>query len=104
MATSKIYAMTSLNEAFPFVIIEAMQSGLPVVAFDVRVGPRSLITPGKDGFLIKDGDIAAFAERLEYLMNNTSIREKMSEQAYIDSLRYTKDEVIKKWIEILKIK
>lgn len=101
MAKSKIYALPSRKESFGFVIIEAMQNFLPVVAFDARTGPATIIENEKDGFLVSDGDIKKFAEKLKFLMQNENARQKFAQNAWQKSLRYTEKAVIKKWDEIL---
>ena len=82
MNESKIYAMPSYTEAFPFTLVEAMQNKLPAVSFDVRIGPRVLIENGKSGFLVNDGDIDAFADKLLLLMENESLLAEFSLNAH----------------------
>lgn len=101
MAKSKIYAMTSYSEAFPFVLIEGMQSAMCPIAFDVRVGPRSMIKNGYNGFLIEDGNNKLYARKLEELILNDALRNVMAENAYKKSLDYVKEKVIHQWIDIL---
>lgn len=38
MMTSSVYAMTSISEAFPFVLLEAMENYLPIVAYECSGG------------------------------------------------------------------
>lgn len=102
MQKSKAYLMTSYTEAFPFVLIEAMSSGLPIVAYDVRVGPRAMITENENGNLILDGDEEAFSKKLETILNNEAIFEKMSRSSLNKATCFTEDVVIKQWIEVLE--
>lgn len=101
MAKSKIYAMTSYSEAFPFVLIEGMQSAMCPIAFDVRVGPRSMIKNGYNGFLIEDGNHELYARKLEELMLNDTLRNTMAKNAYKKSLDYIKENVIHQWMDIV---
>jgi len=78
---SSIYVSTSYSEGFPNVIGEAMSAALPVVAFDCVAGPSEMITDGEDGFLIKVNDYSSFRERLEQLMDDKMLREKIGAKA-----------------------
>ena len=100
MKKASIFAMTSYSEAFPFVLIEAMSKGLPVVAFDVRVGPRAIVDHNKDGFLVDDGDLAQFAEYVSMLISNKNQWAKLSTNALDKSKIFTEKSVIKKWIDL----
>lgn len=49
---AKIYAMTSLYEGLPMVLIESQSFGIPSVAYDCPTGPAEIITDNVNGFLI----------------------------------------------------
>ena len=101
MNESKIYLMTSYTEAFPFTLIEAMQNYLPIISFDVRTGPHSLIKNFENGFLIKDGDNDAFVKQLILLMQNDSIIKQLGINAENMSKMYSETNIMKLWQNIL---
>ncbi len=101
MCRAGVYAMTSSSEGFSFVVLEAQSCYLPSVAFDVRVGPPFLITDGKDGFIVPEGDDAAFARRLEQLMRDDELRRAMGKAARVRSLDFSADKIARLWYEIL---
>lgn len=98
---SKIYVMTSLQEALPMVLIESISKGTPVVAYDVRVGPRAIIKEGYNGFLIKENDIEGFIKKMNFLIKENNVYSIMSKNA-IDSANIFSEENLKNiWTEIL---
>ncbi len=97
MKKSRLFVMTSLSEGLPFVLIEAMAQGLPAVAYDVRVGPRAIITDGENGFLIPDNDAKAFAAKVQLLVEDTVLREQMSKAAEQRAADFTEDAILEKW-------
>lgn len=101
MRKSKAYLMTSFTEVFPFVLIEAMSAGLPIVAYDVRVGPRVMIQDGVNGYLIENGDSDTFAEKLTYILNEEQVFQNMSKESIKKTKEYTEEVVIEDWIRIL---
>lgn len=102
MQQSKVYVMTSKTEAFPFVLIEAMSSGLPVIAYDVRVGPAAIIHDNRDGYLVPDGDEKIFIDRLERLLMDDKKWHEMSQKAQETAQQFSEKNVMKKWIKILE--
>jgi glycosyltransferase involved in cell wall biosynthesis len=58
-----------VEDNLPNVILEAMASGLPVLAFDTG-GVGDMITEGVTGHLIRRGDVTHFAERLVLLLRD----------------------------------
>ncbi|MBD5434579.1 MAG: glycosyltransferase family 4 protein [Treponema sp.] len=101
MRKSKIYTLTSYSESFSLVTLEAMQNKLPVVAFDVRTGPRNIIKNTETGYLVKDGNIDAYSEKIMFLMKNEGIRQKMGMSAFAHSNNFLKENVMKKWYELI---
>jgi glycosyltransferase involved in cell wall biosynthesis len=58
-------------------ILEAMQSGVPVLATDIA-GNRDLIVPGETGFLYRRGDLATLARRTQQILNNKDLYIRLS--------------------------
>lgn len=63
LAGFDVFAMSSLKEGLPYVVLEAMSAGLPVVATDSS-GVESLVRTGVNGVVVPRGDDAALAEAL----------------------------------------
>jgi glycosyltransferase involved in cell wall biosynthesis len=74
-----------------------MSCGLPVVAFDCPIGPRAIINPNENGFLIQDGNFDDFAEKLELLMQNSSKRIEMGTFAKKSVSKYNLDVIMEQW-------
>jgi glycosyltransferase involved in cell wall biosynthesis len=64
-----VYALTSAYEGIPRVLYEAGSAALPVVAFDV-MGVNEAIRDGENGYLIHDGDLDGFADRIVELLDD----------------------------------
>lgn len=99
-AESSIYALSSRFEGFGMVIIEAMNCGVPVVSFACPYGPRYIITNGKDGFLVKDGDTGQLAEHICYMIEHPEERIQMGKNAIETAKKYSIEEIGKQWTEL----
>lgn len=52
--------LTSDHEGFPMVLIEAIMRGVPLIAMDCDFGPREVIQPGVNGWLVPFDDLDGF--------------------------------------------
>jgi len=75
-----IYLNTSVHEGIPMSILEAMASGVPVVAPDVG-GIGEIITHGMDGYLIPTRNPEDFARCLVALCESRALRRQVAEHA-----------------------
>jgi glycosyltransferase involved in cell wall biosynthesis len=64
-----IFAFSTMYENFPFAVLEALSSGLPVVTTDVG-GIPELVVDGQNGFLVKPFDAQGLAERILFLLES----------------------------------
>ncbi len=88
LKTADIFIITSLNEGFGRVIVEAMAAGLPVIATDVG-GISEIITNKKNGFLVPSGNAQMMANKLIELTKNQALYRKISQQNIIDAKAYS---------------
>lgn len=68
-----LLALTSHNEASPVSILEALSSGVPVVASEVGSVPETVI-PGETGLLFQAGDTAGFTTAAIQLLQDGPLR------------------------------
>jgi glycosyltransferase involved in cell wall biosynthesis len=66
---SHLLAFPSVNEGLSRVLLEAMSSGLPVVATELS-GAKDCVTPGVDGTIVPARDPEALAEAILFHYNN----------------------------------
>lgn len=96
-ASSSICVLTSIFEGFSLVILEAMQHGLPCISFDCPYGPKNLIDNEKSGYIIENGNINLFADRLRFLMEQPELRKQFGIAAINKSKSYHVDTIMKQW-------
>src|SRR5690606_12347751 len=64
MAGAAAFALSSVSEGLPTVLIEAIEAGLPVVSTDCVSGPREILAHTQAGQLVPVGDHEAMARAL----------------------------------------
>ena len=83
LQNSDVFALTSLWEGMPNVMIESMACMCPVVSFNCPSGPDEIISkPGENGILVDVGDIEGFSNALIKLLQDERYHLKVSEAAY----------------------
>jgi glycosyltransferase involved in cell wall biosynthesis len=78
MAAFDIFVLPSLSEAFPYVLLEALSLGLPVISTDVG-GVSELVHEGCNGFVTKKSAPREMATALRKLLVDVGLRSKMGE-------------------------
>ncbi len=100
LLNSSILAFPSRYEGFGLVLTEAMECGVPCVAFDCECGPAEIIKHQEDGLLIKSEDIKAFADALIILITDSSLRQQMGTRAKINVGRFKEDRIMRSWVAL----
>lgn len=100
MAESKIFCLTSVNEPFGLVLIEAMFNSCVLLAYDCEHGPAEIINQN-NGFLIPLHDENCYVEVLRDLISNPGLIKKINRSVYQDAKKWQKRGGLKQWEEIL---
>lgn len=87
-ASSDIFFNTSITETFGNVTLEAMCSGVPAVCADAS-GSHSLVMNGETGYLVEPGNVIAFADRIEALIRDDTLRQAMAAASRQASEKYS---------------
>jgi phosphatidylinositol alpha-mannosyltransferase len=82
------------GESFGIVLLEAMASGKPVVAFD-NEGYREVVDDGIQGFLVERKNVRKLASSINHLVQNPFLRMKMGEEGRKKALNYSWSAVAK---------
>ena len=80
LARAWVLVVPSPSEGQPWVILEAMSAGTPVVATDTGAIPET-VADGQSGFVVAVGDREALARSITVLLENTPLRERMSRES-----------------------
>ncbi|PVX24754.1 MAG: hypothetical protein CW691_06585 [Candidatus Bathyarchaeum sp.] len=77
-ATSDIFVLPAIYENFPFAILEAQSTALPVISTKVGGIPEFLVD-NKNGFLIDPGDPQQLTQKVLALLQDTNRAKEMGE-------------------------
>lgn len=100
-SAADVCVVPSHHESFGLVAVEAMASGTPVVASRVG-GLTSTIRDGETGYLIPWLCPEPFAERIDLLLENESLRRSLGEAAREQVTRFRWENVVAAMIEEYK--
>ncbi len=91
------------NEGHPGSVIEALMAGLPVIASNLS-GVDEVIRHNVNGLLVEPGDRKQLANAMQKLLNNSELRNQLSDQALESSKEFDAQYVLPKLAEALGIK
>src|SRR5205085_12319852 len=95
-----LFVLPSRSEAFPNALIEAMASGLPVVATDVG-GIPEVVRPGINGQLVPPDDVGALADAVLALMDDPAGAAALGQAARAEVERhYTIDRMVERFEQL----
>lgn len=97
-----IYALTSLQEGLPTVLLEAMLHGIPCVSFDIETGPDEIIIDGENGYLVPAFSVEKYAEALMKLMESEERRKLFSHNTSNSLCNFILNESVEAWHNVLK--
>lgn len=97
---AKIFVLPSNYEGMPNSLIEAMCLGLPVISTKVS-GAEELIEDGKNGLLIDINDKEQLVNKLELLLSDEELRNKLAKNATKLANELSVDKISKLWIDCI---
>lgn len=101
LAAADIFCLPSHFEGLPMSVIEAMMTGLPVVATGIR-GPREQVRDGETGLLVPPASVEPLAAALRRLAADPSLRARMGAAGRALALeRFDEGKVVGRTLDLL---
>jgi N-acetylglucosaminyldiphosphoundecaprenol N-acetyl-beta-D-mannosaminyltransferase len=99
---SSIYLMTSFEESFGIVLIEAGSFGVPSIAFSSAQGARQIIKNNESGYLIANRDKEKMAHKVIELYNDKKKLQEFGRASKNIAQNFSFSNIKIKWLEFLK--
>ncbi|WP_445526204.1 glycosyltransferase [Streptomyces cyslabdanicus] len=100
LRASCVFVQSSRGEGFPLVLLEAMATGVPCVAFDCAPGVREIVAHEENGLLARPGNTSELARHLVRLMSDEQLRDTMGDQALRSVRRFDPDVITGRWEDL----
>jgi glycosyltransferase involved in cell wall biosynthesis len=98
MARARVFALSSVLEGLPGVLIQALACGCPVVATDCPSGPYEILEGGRYGELVPMRDPAALAAALGRALDGSPDREALRQRSEM----FAAERVVAVHLEVLE--
>jgi len=117
VARANIFMMASRSEGFPNVLAEALICGVPCIAADCTSGPREILAPdsaqdqqmcvgdgvewAQFGALVAVGDVKAFAQAVEHLMNHPQQRQVYAQLGRKRGQNFNSEAIVQQYEQVV---
>jgi glycosyltransferase involved in cell wall biosynthesis len=101
MGKSDIFALSTKREGFPYVLLEAIRAGLPVVSSDAKYGPSEILNGGEFGILVPVGDINALSNALIKLLKDKKLYNYYVHKSRERSKDFSEEKMLKSYSRML---
>lgn len=94
---AQLFVDTSVIDAQPLSMAEALEHGVPVVSFNYSYGPAELIKPGINGELVPTNDGHKMVKSIVNLLTKPAELQKLSDGAYANLTEIDNQATWKQW-------
>jgi glycosyltransferase involved in cell wall biosynthesis len=103
MSRADVFALSSEEEAFGLVLVEAMACGLPIVATDaIAGGPRSILSDNQYGLLVPNRDVDALTDALVKVLTLSDLRNQLVTAGTERCQAFAPDKIANQWLTFLE--
>lgn len=101
LRTKSIFILASRFEGCPNSLIEAMSQGCACIVTDCAGGAKEMIDDGIDGIIAQNENIDDIATKLQMLINDDTLRNKLSAGAIEKAKMFDKNVFFAKWDNLI---
>ncbi len=102
LADSCCLVMPSLYEPFGMAAAEAQAAGRPVIA-SATGGLVEIVKDGETGFLFRPADWLQLSEKLQKILDDPALRERMGAAARLNARRFAPEEIARRYLSIYRM-
>ena len=94
------FVLSSRNEGWPNVLVEAMAAGCPAVSFGCDYGPAEIVQDGTSGLLVAPGDIDSLAHAITRVVTDRRLSVSLAAGGARRAAWFSSQEVASRWLKL----
>lgn len=101
VAVADAFVLSSREEGFGLVLVEAMAIGVPIVAGECPGGVSEVLESGDAGLLVAPHDVRALADGMKKVLSDHDLRRRIVQRGVKRSKDFAPDTIAGRWLEVV---